>query len=179
MVWCRFFLTVYADFSRFVRDINGEKKNISLLMIFFTVSFSRFAPSRNSIKRRRSRKKRKVRTSSTRKNRKTENREEWLCQRWLWVTRIQNPLVPRYLLNGPVRDTPPHIAQYPFEIASQRGVSHAFSLVFIGYRASIAEIPLLGGGIAPPLCMLLRGETLRKGEGVSHPIGHVETPKTP
>ena len=24
-VWCRFF-TVYADFSRFVRDINGEKK---------------------------------------------------------------------------------------------------------------------------------------------------------
>ena len=33
-------------FSRFVRDINGEKKNISLLMIFFTVSFSRFAPSR-------------------------------------------------------------------------------------------------------------------------------------
>ena len=41
-----------ADFSRFmqkfsrsIRDINGEK-NISLLMIFFTVSFSRFAPSR-------------------------------------------------------------------------------------------------------------------------------------
>ena len=23
------FFTVYADFSRFVRDINGEKKNIS------------------------------------------------------------------------------------------------------------------------------------------------------
>ena len=38
------FFTVYADFSRFVRDINGEKKKISLLMIFFTVSFSRFAP---------------------------------------------------------------------------------------------------------------------------------------
>ena len=31
-------------FSRFIRDINGGK-NISLLMIFFTVSFSRFAPS--------------------------------------------------------------------------------------------------------------------------------------
>ena len=46
-VWCQFFsrFTVYADFSRFIRDINGEKKNISLLMIFFTVSFSRFAPS--------------------------------------------------------------------------------------------------------------------------------------
>ena len=33
--------------SRFIRDINGEKKQTSLLMIFFTVSFSRFAPSRN------------------------------------------------------------------------------------------------------------------------------------
>ena len=31
--------TVYADFSRFIRDANGEKKNISLLMIFFTVRF--------------------------------------------------------------------------------------------------------------------------------------------
>ena len=30
------FFTVYADFSRFIRDANGEKKNISLLMIFFT-----------------------------------------------------------------------------------------------------------------------------------------------
>ena len=39
------FFTVYADFSRFVRDINGEK-SISLSMSFFTVSFSRFAPSR-------------------------------------------------------------------------------------------------------------------------------------
>ena len=43
-VWCRFF-TIYADFSRFIRDTNGGKKNISLSMIFFTVSFSRFAPS--------------------------------------------------------------------------------------------------------------------------------------
>ena len=33
-VWCRFF-TVYADFSRFIRDINGEKQ-ISLLMIVFS-----------------------------------------------------------------------------------------------------------------------------------------------
>ena len=40
-------------------------------------------------------------------------------------------------------------------------------LVLIGYRTSIAEIPLLGGGggIAPPLCMLSKGETLRKGGG--------------
>ena len=45
------FFTVYADFSRFIRDINGEKKNISLSMSFFTVSFSRFAPSRPSPRR--------------------------------------------------------------------------------------------------------------------------------
>ena len=32
-------------FSRFIRDINGENK-ISLLMIFFTATFSRFTPSR-------------------------------------------------------------------------------------------------------------------------------------
>ena len=30
-------------------------------------------------------------------------------------------------LSGPVRDTP-HIAQYPFEIVSQRGISHQFAL---------------------------------------------------
>ena len=63
-----------------------------------------------------------------------------------------------------MRDTP-HIAQYPFEILSQRGVSHP-RLVFIGYRASIAEIPLFrGGGIAPPLRMLSKGERLRTGGG--------------
>ena len=46
-VWCRFF-TVYAGFSRFVRDINGGKKNISLSMSFCMVSFSRFTPSRTT-----------------------------------------------------------------------------------------------------------------------------------
>ena len=51
--WCRFFhglvpifFTVYADFSRFIRDINGEKKNLVIDDRFFTVSFSRFTPSR-------------------------------------------------------------------------------------------------------------------------------------
>ena len=73
--------------------------------------------------------------------------------------------------SGPVRDTPP-IAQYLFEIVSQRGVSHSFA-----YRW---DTPFGGGGgIAPPLRMLSTGETLRQGEGVSHPIGHVEAPKTP
>ena len=56
-----------------------------------------------------------------------------------------------------------HIAQYPFEIVSQRGVSQPFCLVFMWSRASI---PLLWGGeggIAPPLRMLSKGERLREG----------------
>ena len=69
-------------------------------------------------------------------------------------------------LSGPMRDTPPIAQLYRFEIVSQRGVSHAFRLVFIGYRAGITEIPLLrGGGIAPPLRMLSTGERIRKGGG--------------
>ena len=32
-VWCRFF-TVYADFSRFIRDINGEKKHLVIDDLF-------------------------------------------------------------------------------------------------------------------------------------------------
>ena len=39
------------SFSRFIRDINGEtKKTFSLLMVFFTVSFSRFTPSRKNVR---------------------------------------------------------------------------------------------------------------------------------
>ena len=62
---------------------------------------------------------------------------------------------------------PLDIARYPFKIVSQWGVSHAFCLVFIGYLASIAEIPpFVGrGGIVPPLCMLSKGGALKKGEG--------------
>ena len=72
------------------------------------------------------------------------------------------------------------IAQYLFEVESQRGVSHASCLVFIGYRASIAEIPLLWGGVSHlHFACSPSGSGSEKGEGVSHPIGHVETPKTP
>ena len=46
------FFTVYADFSRFVRDINGEKKNISLSMSFFTVSPFTVCPLSNEWERR-------------------------------------------------------------------------------------------------------------------------------
>ena len=60
----------------------------------------------------------------------------------------------------------PPYHQYPFEIVSHRGVSHAFCLVFIWYRARIAEAPLLykgyctssaharARGIAPTLAVL-------------------------
>ena len=74
-------------------------------------------------------------------------------------------------LSGPMRDTP-HIAQYPFEIVSQRGVSQPICLVFIGYRANIAEIPLLRGGIAPPLPHALQGGNAQKrGRGYRTQLG--------
>ena len=79
-----------------------------------------------------------------------------------------------------MRDTPPYRA-IPFRDSIAEGGIAGVCLVFIGYRASIAEIPFFGsfwgggGGIAPPLRMLSKEET----QGVSHPIGHVETPKTP
>ena len=63
----------------------------------------------------------------------------------------------------------PRYRAIPFRDSIAEGGIAPICLVFIGYRASIAEIPLLGGGgIAPPLCMLSTGETLRKGgEGIA------------
>ena len=87
------------------------------------------------------------------------------------LTVASNQLMARYgelatcILSEPVRDTPPY-REIPFQDSIAEGVSHMLCLVFIGYRASIAEILLLwGGGIAPPLRMLSYGETLRKGRG--------------
>ena len=60
---------------------------------------------------------------------------------------------------------PLHIAQYLFEIVSQTGILHPFYLVFMSYRASIAEIPLCGGDHTST-SHALQGETLRKGGGV-------------
>ena len=62
-------------------------------------------------------------------------------------------------------EIPPHIAQYPFEIVSQRGVSHPFASFLQGIAEVSLRYPFSGGGIAPPLCMLSKGETLRKGGG--------------
>ena len=86
-------------------------------------------------------------------------------------------------LSGPVRDTPPYRA-IPFRDSIAEGGIAGVCLVFIGYRASIAEIPLLwfvGGGYRTSTLHALQGGNApdKKGEGVSHPIGHVETAKTP
>ena len=67
-------------------------------------------------------------------------------------------------LSGPVRDTPPYRAK-PFRDSIAEGGIAPIYLVFIGYRASTAEIPLLRGGIAPLLRVYSKGETLRKGGG--------------
>ena len=68
------------------------------------------------------------------------------------------------VLSGPVRDTPPYRA-IPFRDSIAEGGIAPVCLVFIGYRASIAEIRLLRGGIALPLRILSKGEMLRKGGG--------------
>ena len=67
---------------------------------------------------------------------------------------------------GPVRDNPPYIAQCPFEIVSQRGVSHAFALISKG----IAQVSLRGiypfcaggGGCRTSTSHALQGGTAQK-----------------
>ena len=73
-------------------------------------------------------------------------------------------LLNEFALSGPMRDTPPYRA-IPFRDSIAEGDIAPFCLVFLGYRAGIAEIPLLRGGIAPPLRMLSNVETPRKGGG--------------
>ena len=71
----------------------------------------------------------------------------------------------RNALSGPVRDTPPYRG-IPFQDSiAERGIA-PICLVFMWYRASIAEIPLLWGGIAPPLreCSP-RGKRSERGRG--------------
>ena len=82
-------------------------------------------------------------------------------------------------LSGPVRDTPPYRA-IPFRDSIAEGGIAPICLVFIGYRVGIAEIPILRGRVSHlHFACSPRGKCSEKGEGVSHPIGHVETPKTP
>ena len=59
-------------------------------------------------------------------------------------------------LSGPVRDTPPYRA-IPFRDSIAEGGIAPICLVFIGYRASIAEIPLLRGGYRTSTSHALHG----------------------
>ena len=72
-----------------------------------------------------------------------------------------------------MRDTPPYRA-IPFRDSIAEG---PFALFSKGIAQVSLRYPFWGAGIAPPLRMLSKGEMLRKREGVSHPIGNVETPK--
>ena len=83
----------------------------------------------------------------------------------------------------PVTDPPGRLPYraIPFRDSIAEGGIAPICLVFIGCRTSIAEIPLLWGGGLSHLHFACspRGKRSEKGEGVLHPIGHVETPKTP
>ena len=68
-------------------------------------------------------------------------------------------------LSGPVRDTPPYRA-IPFRGTIAKGGVAPICLVFTGYRASIAEIPLLRGGYRTSTSHALQGgKAQKKGRG--------------
>ena len=68
-------------------------------------------------------------------------------------------------LSGPVRDTPPYRA-IPFRDSIAEGGIAPTCLVFIGYRGSIAEIPLLRGGVSHlHFACSPRGTRAEKGGG--------------
>ena len=76
-----------------------------------------------------------------------------------------------------MRDTPPYRA-IPFRDSIAEGGIAPICLAFMWYRASIAEIPFSGGGDRTSTShALLGGNSQKRGRGVSHPIGHAETPK--
>ena len=81
---------------------------------------------------------------------------------------------------GPSVALGPRIAQYLVEIASQRGISQVFCLVFIGYRTSIAEIPLFWAGYRTSTSHALQGETLQKrGRGYGTQLAMLRDTKNP
>ena len=76
-------------------------------------------------------------------------------------------------LSGPVRDTP-HIAQYLFEIVSQRRVSHPLALFSCGIAQVSLRYPFCGlwawsGYRTYTSHALQRGNAQKRGRGVSHP----------
>ena len=68
-------------------------------------------------------------------------------------------------LSGPVRDTPPYRA-IPLRDSIAEGGIAPICLGFIGYRASIAEIPLLRGGYrTSTLHAFQAGNAQKRGRG--------------
>ena len=83
---------------------------------------------------------------------------------------------------GAQLEIPPHIAQYLFNIVSQRGHRTHFALFSCGIAQVSLRYPFCvggGGGYRTSTLHALQDGSSEKGEGVSHRIGHVETPKTP
>ena len=64
-------------------------------------------------------------------------------------------------LSSPVRDTPPYRAILVRDSIAEGGIA-PICLVFIGYRASIAEIPLLRGGYRTSTSHALQGGNAQK-----------------
>ena len=88
---------------------------------------------------------------------------EKLTEFGVWNRTLRNRIRP--VLSGPVRDTPPYRA-IPFRDSIAEGGIAPICLVFIGYRASIAEIPLLRGGYrTSTLHGLQLGNAQRRGRG--------------
>ena len=76
---------------------------------------------------------------------------------------------------------PPPYRAIPFRDSIVEGVSHPLPCFQKGIAQVSLRYPFWGGGGLSHLhfACSLRGKCSEKGDGVSHPIAHVETPKTP
>ena len=90
---------------------------------------------------------------------------------------MEVPILFLWALSGPVRDTPPYRA-IPFRDSIAEGGIAPICLVFIGYRASIAEIPLLRAGYRTSTSHALQGGNAEKrGRGYRTQLAMLRHPK--
>ena len=76
-------------------------------------------------------------------------------------------------------EIPPHIAQYPFGIVSQRGVSHPFALFSKGIAQVSLRYPFVGGHRTSTSHALQGGNAQKRGRGYRTQLvmlGHQQTP---
>ena len=113
-----------------------------------------------------------------------------LSFRRLWINRQPNnryflvleELAGNKVLSGPVRDTLPYRAIPLRDSIAEGAIAPnlpCFQRVSRSYRWDTPFEVLRGGYRTSTSHALQGGKRSEKGEGVSHPIGHVETPKTP